>query len=79
MLQDLFKYYLEHQSELVKQYNGQYLVIVDNKVVGAFPTDLEAVSYGEENYKAGEFLVQRCSEGNKDYSRTYHSRVYFAQ
>ena len=35
-LKALFKYYLDHQEELVKDYNGKYLVITDFKVAGAY-------------------------------------------
>ena len=36
MIEDLFKYYLEHQDELVSKYNGKYLIITSDGVVGAY-------------------------------------------
>ena len=36
MIQELFKYYLENQEELVKQYNGKYIIITADGVKVAF-------------------------------------------
>ena len=78
MLKNEFQYYLDHQMELVKLYNGKYVLICNQQVVGSFESDLEAVQYGDAHYEAGTFLVQKCSEGTKDYTQTFHSRVCFA-
>jgi uncharacterized protein (DUF1330 family) len=42
MLDKEFKYYTSHQDELVKKYNGKFLVIRDENVEGAYNTQLEA-------------------------------------
>jgi hypothetical protein len=34
MLDKEFRYYLDNQSDLVKKYNGRFIVIIDNEVVG---------------------------------------------
>ena len=57
------------------KYNNRFLVIVGQQVVGDYDTFAEAVAESKKKYAQGTFLVQRCSEGNKDYSVTYHSRV----
>jgi hypothetical protein len=75
MLEKEFKYYLDHQEDLVKQYDGKFLVIVGDKVVGAYPTKIEAYNKSKEKFELGTFLVQHCSTGNQDYSRTFYSRV----
>ena len=36
MLDKEFKYYLDHQEELVPLYDGKYIVIIGNEVVGAY-------------------------------------------
>lgn len=36
MLKDQFNWYLENQSDLVKKYNGKFLVIKDKSVVGVY-------------------------------------------
>ena len=75
MLEKEFQYYLRHQNELVLRYNKRFLVIVGQQVVGDYDTFVEAVTESQKKYQKGTFLVQRCSEGSKDYSYTYHSRV----
>ena len=75
MLEKEFQYYLQHQEELVQRYNNRYVVIVGQEVVGDYDAFADAVTESQKKYPKGTFLVQRCSEGNKDYSFTYHSRV----
>ena len=76
-LEKEFKYYLDHQDELVKEYNGKFIVIHDSKVAGAYDSELEAVKEASKQYKPGTFLVQKCEPGNSSYTQTYHSRVAF--
>ena len=78
MLEKEFQYYLDHQNELVKKYDGRYLVIKDKNVVGDYDSYEEALFTSQEQYEMGTFLIQKCSEGNKDYTATFHSRVRFA-
>jgi hypothetical protein len=70
-----FEYYLSHQDELVKLYNGKFIVIKDCKVIGAYVSELEAVNKTAEQYELGTFIVQKCEPGTESYSQTYHSRV----
>ena len=72
-----FKYYLEHQDELVKLYNGKYIVLKNKEVIGVYDSDLEALQITTKNHKFGTFLVQKCEPGDSSYSQTYHSRVAF--
>ena len=73
-----FQYYLEHQNELVKQYNGKFIVIKDNEVIGAYDSELEAVTETSKQHELGTFLVQKCEPGTSSYTQTYHSRAIFA-
>ena len=72
-----FNYYLEHQEELVKKYNGKFLVIKDCNVIGAYDSELEAVEKTAKEHELGTFLVQKCEPGSESYTQTYHSRVAF--
>ncbi|MBW8049184.1 MAG: hypothetical protein FVQ77_02360 [Cytophagales bacterium] len=75
MLDKEFKYYLDNQDKLVKKYTGKYLVIKDNEVIGVHDTELDAYNKTQEQgHKLGTFLIQRCSEGQNDYTITLHSR-----
>ncbi len=75
MLEKEFKYYLEHQNELVQKYDGRFLVIVGEAVVGDYATFANAYAYAQKKYELGTFLIQKCTEGDKDYTAKYHSRV----
>ena len=77
-VENLFDFYLANQDELVKQYNGKYIVLVDNHVVGAFDTMEAAYNFADSNYELGTFLLQLCTPGNEAYTQTFHSRVVFS-
>ena len=77
-LEKEFKYYLDHQDELVKEYNGKYIVIKNEQVIGAFDSELEAINKTKEDHELGTFLVQKCEPGSESYTQTYNSRVTFA-
>ena len=72
-----FDYYLKHQSELVKQYSGKYLVIKNQKVEGVFDDELSAYQDASQKFDAGSFLIQPCLPGQEGYTQTFHSRVIF--
>ena len=73
-----FKYYVEHQDELVEKYNGKFVVIKGCNVIAAFDSELEAIEKTVEQYELGTFLVQKCEPGSESYTQTYHSRVALA-
>lgn len=73
-----FQYYLDHQEELVARYNGKYIVIINQQVVGSYDAEIEAIEESSKNYDLGTFLVQKCEPGSDSYTQTYHSRVAFA-
>ena len=73
-----FNYYREHQEELVRLYEGKFVVIHDNQVLGAFLTELDAIKEISPKYPLGSFLIQKCEIGNTSYTQMFHSRVSFA-
>lgn len=75
MLRKEFQYYLEHQAELVPLYEGKYVMIVGEEVVGAYTSAAEACYVGKQKYGAGNFLLQLCTSGESAYTITYHSRA----
>lgn len=76
-LEKEFDYYLDHQTELVEKYNGKVIVIKNNKVIGVYDSEIEAVEKTSKEHELGTFLVQPCSPGTESYTQTYHSRVIF--
>jgi hypothetical protein len=77
-IKDLFKWYLENQSGLVKQYDGKVLVIKDHQVVGSFDNEESAYFDSAGKYEPGTFMIQRCTEGPDAYTQHFSSRVIFA-
>lgn len=76
LLED-FEFYLSHQNEMVEKYDGKCIVIKDGVVIGVYDSDLSAVTETQKSHKLGTFLVQKVSQGDKDYSSSYSSRVSF--
>ena len=77
MLDKEFQYYLEHQQELASKYNGKYVVIVGDNVVGVYQTNEEAYVESLKKYTLGEFLIQECSADASSYTTVFHSRVIY--
>jgi hypothetical protein len=75
MLEKEFKYYIDHQKELIKQYNGKYIVIIGEQVVGSYDTQRQAYDETVKEHEEGTFLIQYCSPGEESYSHVFHSRV----
>lgn len=79
MLEAEFKYYIDHQDELVAKYNGKFIVIIGESVVGAFNTKPEAYIDSIKKYKLGTFLIQMCAPGPESYTiNIYTRRAIFA-
>ena len=74
MLEQEFKYYLDHQEELLPVYNGKYVMIAGKKVVGACDSIGEAYYKGKKEFGLGNFLVQLCTPGDSAYTVTCHTR-----
>jgi hypothetical protein len=77
MLDKELQYYIDNQEELVKKYKGQFIVIKDQQVVGAYPTEIEAYNKSVEKYELGTFLIQECQPGEENYTQTFRTRVIF--
>jgi hypothetical protein len=75
MLEKSFKYYLVHQLELVKKYNGKFIVIKDENVIGVYASHSEAYNETVKGHELGTFLIQHCLPGKDSYSQTFHSQV----
>lgn len=76
-LKKLFQYYLDHQEELVSEYNGKFIVIKDEGVVGAYDSELDAYQDSVKKFELGTFLIQQCSPGEESYTQTFRTRVIF--
>ena len=73
-----FEFYLANQAELVKQYNGRFVVIKDCKVIGDYDSQSTAIAETQKMHDLGTFLVQKVEPGTAAYTQTFHSRVAFS-
>lgn len=76
-LEKEFRYYLSHQQDLATRYGGQFIVIKGEDVLGAYPTQDEAILKTVPEHPLGTFLVQFCDKSVESVSQTFHSRVVF--
>ena len=76
-LKRAFEFYLANQDRMVEQYDGKFIVIKDDEVLGAYDGELEAVTETQKVHPLGVFLVQKVSAGEADYTAKFHSRVSF--
>lgn len=74
-LEQQFRYYVDHQQELVQTYDGRWVVIIDETVAADFDSEIGAYEFATEKYPAGTFLIQQVAAGEANYSQTFHSRV----
>lgn len=77
-LSDEFRYYLAHQDEFVQKYDGKFIVIKSDRLLGVYDDEIEAVQETRKTEEMGTFLVQRVTRGDEAYTQTFHSRVSFA-
>lgn len=75
MLEKEFKYYLKHQSDLVKEYSGKFIVLKNEKIIGVYNSHSEAYNETVKKEELGTFLIQHCLPGSDSYSQTFHSQV----
>ena len=77
MLEREFKYFLDHQDDLVKKFDGQFIVIIGENVIANYASEAEAYIETTKTHKPGTFLIQQCLPGQSGYKQTFNSRVAF--
>jgi hypothetical protein len=78
MLEKEFKFYLDNQKDLLKEFLNKYIIIKEQKVVASFDTKQEAYDYATEKFELGSFLIQHCLPGDLGHTQTFHSQVIFS-
>ena len=67
-IQEAFHFYLAHQDEFVRLYNGKVIALKAGKVLGAYKDEGEAILETKRTEKPGTFIVQRVSPGDEAYT-----------
>ena len=69
-----YSYFVQHISELYKEYAKKMVVISNNNVVGAFDSYKEAFLYVVKNHvKEGDYIIQESVENIDDNSEMFYS------
>jgi hypothetical protein len=72
--------YKERQSEIAKEFNGKIIAVKDGEVLGDYPSRADALrDMTAKGFTPGSFLIIRCTEGDEEYTATFHSRVSFKE
>jgi hypothetical protein len=71
-------WYIANQQDLAAEYNGKILLIVDQKLIGAFHSMQEAYASAIKSYTPGTFTLQPCSPGPDSYTLILYSPFYSA-
>lgn len=66
LLQKQYDFYVSHEKEMLKKYNGKHLIISDSLQVFPFTEAREAYRYGARTFGGGHFLLQECKPGILD-------------
>lgn len=77
MLKKEFKFYRDHQKDLLKKHRGKYIVIKGQEIIGVYTSFAEALEKTSKTHEPGTFLVQFCSPGKESYTQEFRSRVVF--
>ena len=76
-LQIELEYFKAHQDELVKKYEGKFLVIKDQQIQDVYDTESDAYNEAKKKFDLGSFLIQQCLPGKESYTQSFYSRATF--
>lgn len=75
MLDKEFQYYLANKNALSKKYDGKFVVIVGEEIVGVYDAEIEAYLESKTKFELGTFLIQEVSSDDSTHTEIFHSRV----
>lgn len=76
MFEREYKYFLDHQTELIEKYDGKVVVIVGEELVGVYETIADAVAESVKKYEPGTFMVQEVAANPDDLVEKFHTAVF---
>ena len=63
-----FRYFLDNQDDLVRDFQGKAVVLKDDRVQASFDDGFQAFLYGRTYFPPGTFIIQRCVRGKDAYT-----------
>ena len=77
MLEREYEFYEANRTELDAKYDGQFIVIVGDTVMGPFDSEVEAIQAATaESHQPGTYLVQYCTT-TEDTTQYFRTRAAF--
>ena len=70
-----FQFYIDNQKELVEKYDGKFIVIKGEEVLGDYDDEDTAIIEALKEHKPGTFMVHKVGPGKENYTQTFRSRV----
>lgn len=61
MFEEELTYYNDHKDELLKHYEGQFVIIKGGKFGGAYSSDIEAYKAGLQKFGNVPFLIKQVT------------------
>ena len=62
MLDREFQTFQKNKPNLLKNHKGKFVLIKDDKIIGIFENELDAVKKGNEQFKDSHFLVNEITD-----------------
>ncbi len=75
MLSEEFEFFIQNQDQLVRRYEGQYIVIKNQEVIGSYPSEWKAYTEAIKTHTLGTFLIQKCEPGPSAYMVRLHPQI----
>lgn len=75
MLHDEFEFFIQNQERLVRRYDGQFIVIKNQEVIGSYPSEWKAYTETVKAHALGTFLIQKCEPGPSAYMVHLHPQI----
>ena len=72
-LKQEFEFYQQNKESLLVKYEGKFIVIKQQKVLGSFDSQIDAVNETKKTHALGTFLVQQVVQD--DDTAFFYSRV----
>jgi hypothetical protein len=63
-----FDFFIKSYQELYSQYGHKFIAIKNQKILGSYDTELEAITNTEKQYPLGSFIVQECNGDESGYT-----------
>jgi hypothetical protein len=73
-----YRWFKEHLCHLVKKYSDKFIVVKDQKVIGAYDTFAAAFEETKFKEKPGEYIIQLCSMDESKTTAKFYSQVTFS-